>query len=280
MKAKMTSCRLAFVSDLHIDHSPTWSSRDYLEACQALISQEHIDYFIIGGDISNNWQTSLAFVEELDSSSPAAIYFIPGNHDYWQRQAPRTDTWAIHQVFRQHPQCLMGKALQPLANWRIVGHPAWYNHAVHDERFSPEQIERGRFKLATWQDKKFIDWDMTDREVSQAFSQEIWTDFQQTPSPNYIFVSHILTIPEFTVPMPHPAFDFFNAFLATDDLNSLYQNFPIRYSIMGHVHIRYQFYKNGTHFIANSLGYPKEWRTDQLDQELRSACFILDLNER
>lgn len=274
----MTTCRLAFVSDLHIDHSQAWTYSDYLRACQDLIAREAIDYFIIGGDISNDWQVTLRFVEDLQAQSSAGVYFIPGNHDYWQRQAPQKDSWAIHRIFQAHPQCLMGKPLQVSDNWRIIGHPAWYNHAVHDPRFSPQQLERGRFKLATWQDKKFTDWGMTDRELSQLFSQEILSDFQETPSANYILVTHILTISDFTVAMPHPAFDFFNAFLATDDLYSLYQDFHIPYSIMGHVHIRYQLSKAGTHFIANSLGYPKEWRTNQLDQELESACFILDLD--
>ncbi len=44
--------------------------------------------------------------------------------------------------------------------------------------------------------------------------------------------------------MPHRIFDYFNAFIGTSDFDQIYQQYDIRYSIMGHVHLE-MLLKNG-----------------------------------
>lgn len=158
----------------------------------------------------------------------------------------------------------------------IVGHIGWYNHAYYNrEKFSPEQIESGRYKIATWQDKKRLDWQMTDEEVSRIFAAEIKEQLNQVISREVILVTHVVTTKDFIIPMPHRAFDFFNAFIATDDLEPWVSEFPISHHIMGHVHIRHQFQKNDQQWITNSLGYEKEWRTKHLRQQLADSLYII-----
>lgn len=269
--------KLAFISDLHIDKKEKLS-QTILHSLQEIIIEENIDGLFIGGDISNHWSRTLSFVENLEMASQIPVYFIPGNHDFWNQQDPRESTWKLYQKYLNHPQCLLEKTLRLPNNYYLVAHTAWYNYAVHAPRFSQEQLERGLFKGITWLDKRFIHWGMRDQEVSRSFAQIMEGQLQAISlSSQIILMTHMVTTPRFAVPIPHRAFDFFNAYIVTDDLEDFYHKYPITYSIQGHVHIRHQFFQDGCHYIGNSLGYPREWWTDNVKEEMRDALFFLEI---
>ncbi|MBG9982558.1 metallophosphoesterase [Aerococcaceae bacterium DSM 111020] len=270
--------RIGFISDLHIDYLRSYRPAEMIEELVHSAQDNALSHLIIGGDISNSYTMTLTFIEQLQQSlSPIKLYFIPGNHDYWQDPNASKETWKIHQLYQTHPLSLMNEPLLIGDRLAIIGHMGWYNHAYYNqEKFSPEQIEIGRYKIATWQDKKRLDWQMTDEEVSQIFAAEIKEQFNQVSERQVILVTHVVTTKDFIIPMPHRAFDFFNAFIATDDLEPWMNNSSISHHIMGHVHIRHQFHKNHQQWITNSLGYEKEWRTNQLSQELAQSLYVFN----
>lgn len=273
--------KLGFISDIHIDRGKNHKKTDFLNTLSAYINDKEIDEVYIGGDISNHYEKTIRFVEKLQALSGCKIYFVPGNHDYWEPKQERKHTLSIHDTFKSHPQSLLNKSLMVKKDTAIVGHIGWYNHAYHDPAFTEDQLERGRYKLVTWQDKVRLDWQTTDKEVSKTFAQETMETLDQvmkkhTPK-NIILLTHVITIPEFTIPMPHRVFDFFNAYIATDDYLPFYQNYPIKTSIMGHVHIRHQIHHGNQHFISNSLAYEREWRNNDLYHEIDHAMYIIEV---
>ncbi len=272
--------KIGFISDLHIDYLKNYTPNDLIEQLVYLAKQKAIDYLIIGGDISNAFEKTLSFIEQLHKAlHPIKLYFIPGNHDYWQDYKETKETWKIHQLYQNHPLSLLNKPLLIEDQLAIIGHMGWYNHAYYNrEKFSPSQIEAGRYKIATWQDKKRLDWQMTDEEVSQIFAEEIKDHLNQVTNRQVILVTHVVTTEKFIIPMPHRAFDFFNAYIATDDLEPWINHYPISHHIMGHVHIRHKLQQDKQFWITNSLGYEKEWRTSLLSQELAQSMYIYDDN--
>src|SRR5699024_12282191 len=105
----------------------------------------------------------------------------------------------------------------------------------------------------------------------------IVNDISKLRAASYLLVTHMITIPEVTIPLSHRAFDFFNAYIATNDLLSLYENYPIEKSIMGHDHFRGEVERKGTLYITNSLGYVKEWRSKDMRKEIQNALYICDV---
>ncbi len=270
--------RVGFISDLHIDRNFERPPADYLKRLKQMVSKKDLDMLIIGGDISNHYTRTLTFVENLQNLAEIPVYFIPGNHDFWEEKDATKDTKGIYQLYKEHPQSLIESPQQLNDEYTLVGHPGWYNHAVYDkEQFSADEVEHGKFRWTYWQDKMRMDWEMSDREVSKHFSQIIEEDLKKVTTPKIILQTHVVTIPEFTMPMPHRIFDFFNAYMATDDLKQVHKKYPISHQIMGHVHFREALRRNETQFITNSLGYRREWWSKDLEKEINRSLYIVDL---
>lgn len=320
--------QLGFISDIHINYL----DMPFTEVVQLFVDsirKHQLTHLFFGGDIANDWQQSIQFVERLQEASQIPIYFIPGNHDYWNQAAvnqsgrDHINTWAIYDQFVQHPQSLLEKTLYLDEELIVVGHSAWYNHAYHGLQpdgtpFRPEQFDSGTYYGRSWKDKEYINWQMSDGDVSRLMacrvrdqletviqnysgsddSFNITGDFARRPdsrhylfrenpslrpvgsSPVIILMTHIVTHPNFCVPMPHPVFDYFNAFIGTDDLRSILHDYPIHYHFMGHVHYRGEgIDRNGITTVVNCLGYPREWRSQHIVQELEEALYILNIND-
>lgn len=281
IRIKVNRMKLGFISDIHIDRGKTQDKSDFLQTLSTYINDKEIDEVFIGGDISNHYETTIDFVEKLQAHSSAKIYFIPGNHDYWEAKHEKKHTLTIHDTFKSHPQSMLNKGIMVGNDTAIIGHTGWYNHAYHDPSFTEDKLETGRHKLVTWQDKVRLDWQATDKEVSKQFAKEAKETLDQViemhQPKNIVLFTHVITIPEFTIPMPHRVFDFFNAYIATDDFLPLYQSYPITTSIMGHVHIRHAIQKGDQHFISNSLAYEREWRNNDIYREIDHAMYIMDV---
>ncbi len=273
--------KIGFISDLHIDRNYERPPQDYLSILRTVAAERKLEMLVIGGDISNHYTKTLSFVEKLQSQAGIPVYFIPGNHDFWEEKEAVKDTKGIYQLYKAHPQSLIETPVRLNEEYTLVGHPGWYNHAIYDkERFSSDEVEHGKFRWTYWQDKLRMDWEMSDREVSKVFSQIIEEDLKKVTTPKTILQTHVVTIPEFTMPMPHRIFDFFNAYMATDDLKQIYTKYPISHQLMGHVHFRSEILRNETQFITNSLGYRREWWSKDLEREVQKSLYVLDLEEK
>lgn len=270
---------IGFISDLHIDNF-SYQMSDYIASLSKLISKKQLETLVIGGDISNSYSMTTSFVEELQSESGVAVYFVPGNHDLWDRETPKDniDTMALYEKYKNHPQCLIESPIMLNNKVGLVGHTAWYNYMTYNkEKFSEEKIIKGKYKGVTWQDKKYVKWPKSDKQMSKYFKDLVEKDIQSLNADQYIIVTHIVTIPEFTMPIPHRIFDFFNAYIATDDFNDIYKQYPISHSFMGHVHFRGQIYRDNIYFITNSLCYVKEWRSNNMNREMEDALLVITL---
>ncbi|MDN6196113.1 MAG: metallophosphoesterase [Atopostipes suicloacalis] len=269
--------KVSFISDLHVDLNSKIPPKTYLYELLKAIEREETDLLTIGGDLTNNYQSTMNFVEKLEKQAGIPVYFIPGNHDFWE-ETKNKNTWKIYDLFKDHPQSLIESPLKLTEDYSLVAHPAWYNHAVYDKKqFSKAEVEEGKFRWSYWQDKLNMDWEATDQEVSRHFANLIEKDLKNVQTKKVILQTHVITIPEFTVPMPHKVFDFFNAYIATDDLKEIQKNYPVSHHFMGHIHFRAKIEKNESQFITNSLGYRREWRTKNLKEEIADSLVSIEI---
>ena len=268
--------KIGTISDLHIDRHPHLNPEIYLEKLCQVIKQRSIELLIIAGDISNDYRISYDFIQSIQELSGISTYFVPGNHDLWSDQADKTST-EILSFFRSKEECLIGNPIMINDQYAIVGHVGWYDYSYADHRFSQQKIASGKHYGATWQDKVRTDWSLSDPKLSLLAAQEVEKDINNVSPRQIILVTHVVTHPQFVVPTPHRIFDFFNAFIGTHDFDTIYRNYPIRFSIMGHVHFRKKLVENNILYICPCLGYQRQWMTDDIAYEINHALVDFDI---
>ncbi|WP_059747391.1 metallophosphoesterase [Staphylococcus haemolyticus] len=270
--------KIGTISDLHIDRHPKLEPQAYLDALVYIVEQRNIELLLIAGDMSNDYLQSYQFIQDLKEKCRIPNLFVPGNHDYWTSEASLSSK-QIYEFYASKPDCLIGKPYVVNDHWAIAGHTAWYDYSYADDKFDLDRIKRGKYYGATWQDKVKIDWDIDDRVLSKEAAKQIQEDLDQVKDKHIILMTHIVTHPKFIVPMPHRIFDFFNAYIGTKDFDEFYSTYSIRYSIMGHVHFRKMINENGITYICPCLGYQRQWRTSDINQEINNALVSFDISD-
>ncbi|MCU5745297.1 metallophosphoesterase [Staphylococcus sp. SQ8-PEA] len=268
--------RIGVISDLHIDRHPTLYTEDYVEALSLQVRRKSVELLIIAGDIANQFELVNDFLKELKGYLNIRILFIPGNHDFWSDHQSYSSLEVL-EMYKRMDGCLLAHPHIIDDEWAIIGHTGWYDYSYASNKFSVERLARGKYYGATWQDKVRIDWPYEDRELSKHAAQLIENDLQSIGNRKAILVTHIVTHPAFAVPLPHRLFDFYNAYIGTSDIEPLYRRFPIRYSVMGHVHFRKRMTEKGITYICPCLGYQRQWRTQDISQEISDALQVIDL---
>ncbi|HIW13065.1 MAG TPA: metallophosphoesterase [Candidatus Salinicoccus stercoripullorum] len=268
--------KIGIISDLHIDRGKAG-----IKTYETLLSEEvksrQLDLLLIAGDVSSHYTTTAEFLENIRNITDTKILFVPGNHDYWLGSGDDMTTQDVYEFYKAMPGSLLESPYTINDDWAIVGHSGWYDYTYADTRFGEEKLARGKFYGGTWQDKLRVDWEMHDRELSRVFADKVDEDMKKTGGRNIILMTHVVTHRRYAVPMPHRLFDYFNAFIGTSDFDALYKKYPIRYSIMGHVHFRHQFIQDDLTYICACLGYPREWRTDDIKTEIQNTLQVLEI---
>src|SRR5699024_2694413 len=113
--------KIGTISDLHIDANTdeTTTQADYLGVLAEAILTKNIDLLLIAGDISNNAILSQTFVESLKQITKKQVLYVPGNHDYWEKDATVKDTNAVLAYFKQQAECLIEKPYIINEDWAI-----------------------------------------------------------------------------------------------------------------------------------------------------------------
>ncbi len=270
--------RIGVISDLHIDRNSNEIDNipRFGEMLANELSEQQIDLLLIAGDVSDNHVMSHQFVEHLKRRTGKTILFVPGNHDYWNKGQEEKNTYRILDYFKAQEESIIEQPYIVNDEWAIVGHSGWYDYTFADDRFSTQQLSDRSYNDRVWKDKLHVDWRMDDKEVSKLFATTVQADLEKVKDKNIILMTHFITYKNFAVQMPHPIFDYFNAFIGSSDYEALHQEYPIKYNIMGHVHYRRRE-KNGMIHICACLGNRNEWQTTDLETELRNALQIIEI---
>ncbi|UTH13911.1 metallophosphoesterase [Macrococcus equipercicus] len=268
--------KIGVISDLHFDRDTKRTFDDYVKVLSAEVSRRDVTLLLVAGDMSNDYELSYRFIVALKHQLNMDVLFVPGNHDYWQSE-DELNTLAVHDYFKQLPECLIERPYIINDQWAVVGHSGWYNYSYADTRFAEAKLAAGKFKGSTWQDKLYIDWKAPDKIVSRAFAETVRRDIEQMGDRHIILMTHMVTDKKFTVPLPHRIFDFYNAYIGTSDFDDIYNKYAVKYSIMGHVHFRKTLVERGITYICACLGYTRQWRSDDLQQEVANALYVIEI---
>ncbi|WP_217588154.1 metallophosphoesterase [Lentibacillus saliphilus] len=272
--------RIGVVSDLHIDanlHMVPDQTR-FIEGLNSIVTEKQIDVLLIAGDVSDDYRMTLDVLETLDHICPAQVLFVPGNHDYWSINHDVKDAWKIHQALSEWKGSLTERSYHLNDDWVVIGNTGWYDYSFGNPAFTEADFNDMHHMDRTWKDSKYVQWGMDNKAVHHYFMGKLENELKRHRGKNIIMMTHVVTHPEFIVPTPHPLWDYFNAFLGSSAYGKLYQDYNVRYGIMGHVHYRKTAKINNTHMICACLGKYTEWKRDDWYQELEASIYTFEID--
>ena len=109
--------RIGLISDLHVDINEAFP---ILELTAETAGMQSVDALVIAGDISETQDQTIKAVERLQSLCPFPVYYVPGNHDMWNKNCPerRTDLQRRSALFVRQAYHI-GKRWQEIGvDWR------------------------------------------------------------------------------------------------------------------------------------------------------------------
>lgn len=274
--------KIALISDLHID-----INEDYkiLEITSEAVTEAKADVLVIAGDISETPEKTMTAMEKLRRLCSCPVYYVPGNHDMWNKNCPETKTEDIYRTYMEDGYCLSGKSvILEKDNIRIamVGDIGWYDYSLASPEYTKSQLDAMAIGGRTWQDKLFNQWTEDNIHQMAVSLKRLEEQLLLCGNLPVLAVTHMLPTEDFCVPVTKKDWGFFNAFLGSRALEELYKRYPVRYAVCGHVHYRSQAERDGIRHICPCLGYHSEWPLhklgdDSAERHVRDALYILEI---
>ncbi|AEB29064.1 mannose PTS, EII [Carnobacterium sp. 17-4] len=275
--------KIGVLSDLHIDTNKKKlnGTETFANIIVKQINHQNIDVLLIAGDISSDYLVSQQFIDEVTDKSGIPILFVPGNHDFWSLRNGETDTKKIYRFFENQPDSLLNKPYILNDEWAVVGNGGWYDYGYANQgKYTKSEFDDMKLRVGVWQDKRYVHWGEGNKQVAQWMLDKLEADLQSVGNRKVILMTHVVTHPKFVVSLPHKIYDYFNAFLGSSSYEKLYKNYPIVYSIMGHVHFRKTLVEDQVNYICACLGGSKHWLTKDPEAEVVNALLTFQLPER
>ncbi len=266
--------RVGFIADIHIDFFKR--EQDITSKFIEVFRKYAFDILVIAGDISNNYLKTIAFVKDLNDKLPYKVYYVPGNHDMWSKKV-QASTREIYDAFRKDEHCLVDKSVYLSNNTYLIGDIFWYDYSYADQSFDIEDLVKKAHGKRVWRDSIYIDWEISDGEVSQNMIDKMQNRINKKPNARYILVSHMINHKRFTVNGDRrEEWKFFNGFLGSKSIYDLVKENNIDTAVCGHVHFRRVIEEEDKKFMCCCLSYPKEW--NYFDKTSDELSYHVDLS--
>lgn len=266
--------KIGAISDIHLDVNEGYP---VIEAICDRIRAEKLDCLLVAGDISNSCQTSMISLDRLSEEAGIPVWFVPGNHDMWDKEGEFGDARKIYEKYASRRDCLCGKITELNEEWVVVGNIGWYDYSFGASDYSEEEFQKKEHNGRVWQDSIMVKWHQSDKEFHKKILQDLEEKMKACKGKKIIVVTHMVGVPEFKVPSDRPDWDYFNAFLGSKEYGELFEKYKVAYSIMGHVHYRKALIKNGVDYRCVCLNYHTEWQSGELATEVGDAMQVIEV---
>lgn len=262
--------KIGILSDLHIDSNRKKLSpgQTYDHLLAELLYNQEIDLLLLAGDVSSDYHETFKFLDNMKDHDVSKIVFVPGNHDFWSIRNHEEDTDKIYRLFKEREENPVGQPLLLNDEWAVVGNPGWYDYGFGSSKYTEEEFSKKKLKVGGWNDREYVHWGKDDVSIAGDMYQEMKQDLSQTAGRKIILMTHVVTHPQFVIPLPHKVYDYYNAFLGNASYMKLYEDHPIKHSVMGHVHFRKLYREKEVSYYCACLGSSRHWFTDDPYVEL------------
>ncbi|MFL4499712.1 metallophosphoesterase [Weissella sp. MSCH1] len=255
--------KIAVTSDNHLDINKQEPAEILAKQTQKILEM-NVNYYLIAGDLFNDFKKSMAYVSDLQENlgDQTKVLFIAGNHDmgrgtdFAELESPVNDFY-LHNKYVDIPG----------TDWRIIGHNGWYDY-LFARGIDPADV--AAFRRGFYYDR-IIEQPMTDPErMDLGLAQmKVLLDDAQAAGKQVIFMTHFAPIgDELIFPIGDRRWATVNGVLGSPRTGELLESYDnVRHVFYGHIHVTVPpREKNGVIYYNPSVGYNRrrlqEWTAD------------------
>ncbi|WP_053072632.1 metallophosphoesterase [Lactiplantibacillus herbarum] len=272
--------RLAFSSDNHFDVNRV-DAAAMMQAQAAYLLQNGVQWYLIAGDLFNDFQRSQQFVVDLQAllGAQTQVRWIAGNHDmvhgisYDELETSHFDGYLHNQYVDI-----------PATNWRIIGNNGWYDYQYGENVPDASAAAFLQWKNAFWIDRAIkqpmSDLERTDLMLNQVKGQ---LSLARAEGKQVVFMTHFVPRAGYLrFSTDNRFWNMANALMGTPRLGELLEEFQVAHVLFGHLHVHPQPLKVAkTTYYDQAVGYwlkrINEWRADKFMDEWYQDTKIIDL---
>lgn len=274
--------KTAFISDLHVDVN---QGQPVLEETAAAAKEQGAEMIIVAGDLTETPVRSVGTARKLERMSGLPVFYVPGNHDLWNKNVPGTEIGDIYQMFRADPRCLVEKVMLldgKDGKFALTGDIGWYDYSFAMDGCSRQELDSMTCGDRTWKDRLYNSWTDDNPGTLQKRLDMLRNQLRVCRDYPVVVVTHMAPVRELLLSKGTKQWDFFQAFLGSSAYEDLFHQFNVKLSVSGHIHRRLTMEKEGINYICPCLGHQREWADYGLGDEsaaaqVRNAMQVVDL---
>jgi putative phosphoesterase len=267
--------KIAASSDNHLDINRV-DVDQVIQAQVQVLTELHIDYYLIVGDVSNRFNRTLNYVDKLKAALPATqVYFIAGNHDM-SHDISESELETL-----QHPNYLHNQYVDLVdTDWRVIGLNGWYDYG-----FAPALSEK---EAADFHFGRFYDRSIDQTESDPQRFQRAYEQLKQQLMAGYqahkqmLVMTHFVPISDDLLPNTTKPRELVNAMLGSPRTGALLEQVPgVRHVVFGHAHVAAPMRQHGLVQYDNvSLGVQRrnDWPDATFIPSWEKRLKIFELN--
>lgn len=272
--------KVAMTSDNHFDINKL-NSDELLKQQAAILAEKGIDYYLIAGDLFNDFQQTFNYVEKLATqlTPKTKVYYIAGNHDMLKGVSYDE----LEHLSDQH--YLNNRYVDlPGTQWRIIGNNGWYDYSFADmSQTTIAQIEI--WKHAFWVDR-MIEQPMDDQQRMAIVLHQVESQFQQAhqAQKKMMLMTHFVPAQDYIIDKPDERmWNMANAMLGSRKMQELIDRYHVQKVLFGHLHIHPEPQLiNESWYYDQAVGYHRqhvnEWQKQTFIEQWESRLQIITLN--
>ena len=259
----MKKINVDIVSDLHIDQ---WSNK-YINKypCGEIsenpfkFTKSNSDYLIVAGDISDNLNTSIEYLNEI-SQFYKKILFVDGNHEHVHKYPQLYDKQYINNLVTNEKIVYLPSKPYKINKTVFIGCCGWWNY----NNKNTQSIENCKKYFDNWinhftvdDNIKFIN-DVIEKSKQEFEYLNTLLDKYNNDNEieNIIIVTH--TVPDIKYTENHSIVDN-SACQCNTEFTKLFKYKKLKKWIFGHTHKQWKETINGIEFICNPRGRPEDF---------------------
>ena len=265
--------KIAISSDEHLDINRQ-DVTELVPRQAEFLQAAGVDYYLMTGDLFNDFTRSLAYVERLqrELAPRTQVYFVAGNHD----MLAGVTYEELEQPELIGPNYLHRRVIHlPGTRVSLVGNNGWYDYSLADSLATARTpAEFARWKSAYWIDRR-IKMPLSDQERMATVLTQTQADLARARvgGDQLLFLTHFVPRRDFIFDqLDHPRWQNVNGMLGSQKLGQLLADEQVERVAFGHLHTRHlPVTLAGTTYYHAPVGYGlrrlNEWREANFWQE-------------
>jgi predicted phosphohydrolase len=267
--------RVAFTSDLHVEHHP-----DVIQLVAQRVESLAPDVFVLAGDVSHD----LAVVEDtLRAVAGQKTLFVPGNHELWAKDSRVRYLDELADCAARAGVTYLPAGPVRMDGVAFAGQTGWFDYSMRNRARDPEvsldTYKKKRFGALRWNDGVRSHWPDDDEGVARWMADRLAADLRSLP-PDLprVVVTHHLPFSDLVFVRGVMPWDFLNAFMGAQVLGEVIaRDGRVVRTISGHTHARRRAEVAGLIAETSPIGYPREYGEGNLARRVvhRVSTFML-----